>query len=184
MKQPDTNRPSSRRLAALIVLAALLAAVMVVDRGDRTGDGSIVTPRRDTAAAPPSDRTDDPAAIRDTGADSRPEVPPIALEELTEAVARPLFSPTRRPAIGESVEGTGGSIGAMDADYALVGVVLGTDRHVALIRDMTGGTTLRVRTGDVFGGWTVDAVADGAVTIRRGSESRTLTVFAPLEGAP
>ncbi|HZT89845.1 MAG TPA: hypothetical protein VFA12_17885 [Stellaceae bacterium] len=83
--------------------------------------------------------------------------PPAAFAEV---VARPLFSPDRRP--GARAEGLPAS-----SAFRLVAIVVsGQDRH-ALLGVGQPMKVVRVREGQEVGGWTVEAIQPDKVIVRR-----------------
>lgn len=130
--------------------------------------------------------TDELPAAEDGLAPRRPALVDVpAPQDYPEIVARPLFSPGRRPAAGDA---------AASEDESLVVIGIGTtaESSTALLR--TGeGQVRRIRVGDDVNGWTVAVIEPAAITLTRDGESRRLGLggataatsnVAPPEAAP
>jgi general secretion pathway protein N len=105
-----------------------------------------------TAATPTS-----PAPRRSALAVPSFAMPPSSAFD--EILARPLFSPTRRP---------GTQVGRLPASssFTLVAIVISSrDRH-ALLGSGQPLKIVRVAEGDEIGGWTVEAILPNAVVVR------------------
>ena len=94
---------------------------------------------------------------------------------------RPLFSPSRRPA---------GPAAATSADHspgglALLGVVAGAGRTLALIRTSEGAPATKAEAGQEVGGWQVTEIAPTQVVLeRQGSHLRLELPFKAPAPAP
>jgi len=99
-----------------------------------------------------------------------------SLETFRATVERPLFTPGRRaphaaPPTAEPVMAS--------AVWRLVGFIVdGSGRGVALMRGEEAGQVVRVRPGEAIGGWTVERIAAGEVTLVRDEERLSV----PLDG--
>jgi len=111
------------------------------------------------------------------GADRRPGAPgPDAagfamppLRSFAEVLARPLFSPTRRPAPDAQAASE-----AQSSGLTLVGIVISPSEHHALIEHGQPPRLERVVEGQQLDGWTVEAILPDAVTFRRADQSLEL----------
>lgn len=127
--------------------------------------------------------TDELPAAEDGLAPRRPALVDVpAPQDYPEIVARPLFSPGRRPAAGDAAA-------SEDESLVVIGIGTTTDSSTALLR--TGeGQVRRIRVGDEVNGWTVAMIEPAAVTLTRDGESRRLglggaaTTSAPADTAP
>lgn len=130
--------------------------------------------------------TDELPAAEDGLAPRRPALVDVpAPQDYPEIVARPLFSPGRRPAAGDAAA-------SEDESLVVIGIGTTTESSTALLR--TGeGQVRRIRVGDDVNGWTVAAIEPAAITLTRDGESRRLGLggataatsnAAPPEAAP
>lgn len=101
------------------------------------------------------------------------------LQSFDEIVARPIFAPSRRPAIDAVV---GGAEPALRFALALTGVVIAADTRVALVTADNDPTIHRLRLGQSYNGWKLTAIEHDAVTFRRGDEEHRLKI--DFEAAP
>jgi len=93
-----------------------------------------------------------------------------SLESFAEVVERTLFEPSRRPSRqGGASAGRAADAGAL----ALVGVVIGPEGPLALLRDGASPAE-RLAPGASIGEWMVDEVRSDGVRLRRGGETREL----------
>ena len=94
-------------------------------------------------------------------------LPPFAA--FAETSARPLFSPTRRPAPGAAALG-------IDGRYRLLGLVIaGSARH-ALVAPVAGGPARELGEGDAVDGWTVTRIERDRVTLASPMGEATLAL--------
>lgn len=127
--------------------------------------------------------TDELPAAEDGLAPRRPALVDVPTsQDYPEIVARPLFTPGRRPAAGDTAA-------SEDESLVVIGIGTTTDSSTALLR--TGeGQVRRIRVGDEVNGWTVATIEPAAVTLTRDGESRrlglggTATTAAPADTAP
>ena len=94
-------------------------------------------------------------------------LPPLA-ETYAETTARPLLSPTRRPAPPPPpvVAGVAPKPAMKRGQFMLVGVTITKEKTIALLRELAGGKTLRVERGQVVNGLTVEKVEPEKVTFK------------------
>jgi hypothetical protein len=120
--------------------------------------------------------SEEPAAV----AMARPAMDP------GEVLARPLFNPTRRPAVPPPVEAPPPAVAAPPppVDIAqivsLAGVAVSTER-IALLRRSSQPQLLRVHEGDLIETWTVERIAADGVLFSNG-DLRTTLSFPKLGG--
>jgi hypothetical protein len=93
------------------------------------------------------------------------ELPP--LESLQATRERPLFSPTRRPDPVEAPPVDGSPEEAVDAmPFELIGVAVGPDIRVAVIRHRATSEIARLQEGDQVDAWKLEAIAPRYVVLR------------------
>ena len=148
-------------LAALAVLAALLLAAI----GFETGFGTQLRP----AIAQGSSKK---AAAPE--AKVYPQVVAVAPEQAyPETAARPLFTPTRRPAPPEP---NAGKPAFNRGQFVLQGVIVVGDERTALLREKTSGKIHRVERGKDVNGITVEKIEPTEVTLAMGGEREKLAL--------
>ena len=99
------------------------------------------------AASPPAQTTAPPL----------PSLPPLA--SYAAIVERPLFSPSRRPAVGARAA-LGPSI---ESRYRLVGIIAAGPKKKALVAE--GARRVEIAEGDTLDGWTVTTIGKDRVTL-------------------
>ena len=87
--------------------------------------------------------------------------------------ARPLFSAQRKPLAGAQA-----GAAAANTDFVLVGVIMGSERAVALLRNKNTQATVSAAVGDLVNGWRVARIDATTVTLR----SATGDFVVPLDG--
>ena len=143
---------------ALALLAAALAAVIAVE----VGVGGL------SASIPP------PPSRRANAAEAKllPPLAAIAPEQVyPETTARPLFTPTRRPA-PEAVA----TNAAVRGQYVLLGVTVAGDTRIAMLREKTSGRLHRVERGREINGVKVAQIERDSVTLGAGDDKEVLTL--------
>lgn len=139
----------------LLAGCALLGAVVFAELGpDREDSPAIETPAR-SAAPPPEQRQ------ARTGAD----------ELVAEALARPLFSSTRRPPAAAA--GDDGPTGGELSDTRLAGIVTEPGRRFAIFVP-EGAKPLTVIEGETVSGWRVDSITPREVSLSGPGGNKTL----------
>jgi hypothetical protein len=134
--------------------------------------------------------TEDPAVAE---AAARPDTPPAARRQqnlridelLTTALARPLFSSSRRPPQSAA---TGGSADSDLADTRLAGIVTEPGRRIAIFA-VSGDKPLRVAEGDAVSGWRIESITPREVSLSGPTGTKTLQPkmdpnLAPPPGQP
>ncbi|MGK9235958.1 hypothetical protein KXS07_29590, partial [Inquilinus limosus] len=105
------------------------------------------------------------------------------LSALTETVARPLFSPTRRgpqpPPPPAEAPPPPPPAAAPPPSVTLQGVILAGDSTVALLRRDDTGEIVTARTGDDLSGWRIDRIEAGSVTLSGPDGAVQLPLFPP-----
>jgi hypothetical protein len=112
-------------------------------------------------AAVPGNPPGTPPAVRQSAppaASPAPRVPRLA-QLVATTLARPLFSPTRRPPPQE-----GGGPGAGLADMRLTGIVTEPGERLAIFA-VTGAKTLTIREGGEVSGWRIEGITPGTVSL-------------------
>lgn len=101
----------------------------------------------------------------------------FTLGTFDQTVQRPLFAPARkRPPPAEA--GASEAPAKMDHAYDLLGVALGGNRPIAIMRKKLDGKSFRVEVGDMLGGWHVSKVDSQSVELERaGGEQEIVPLF-------
>ncbi|MEI9997224.1 MAG: hypothetical protein WDM91_21690 [Rhizomicrobium sp.] len=145
--------------AGLLVLALLLAGAIAYEA---------IAPLEPVQVAPA------PPLARPRAELPVPFVPP-AEESFADLDARPLFASTRKP-LNDPAQANGAASAA--SDFSLVGVIMGSERAVALLRIKSTASTMSAIVGGTVNGWRVARIDATTITLRaNGSE-----VTVPLEG--
>lgn len=135
--------------AALVLTIGFEVSSTWSDRPDRLG----ASVQAGSGAGP---------ATRSTSAPDHPD----PIDQMVETVlARPLFSPSRRPP-AFAVENA--------AMPRLSGIVLSPAGRVAIFQRASGTRTIVVAPGGTIDGWTVKDIATDAISLARASESVTM----------
>jgi hypothetical protein len=128
-----------------------------------------------------------PEKIEDAGP-PRPlrvvEPPPYAApgeERFADRDARPLFSSLRKP-LNEPEQAAGAAAPA--SDFSLVGVIMGSERAVALLRLKSTSATLSAVVGGTVNGWHVARIDATSVTLRANGSEVVVALEAPGDRAP
>ena len=146
------------RLATYLLIAGCLifGAVLLLE----------LKPTAATDTAAPNE-----TSKRPDGASIAPRAPGTRLDELLAvALARPLFSSTRRPPQAAAPDS------ATDSDLAdmrLTGIVTEPDHHVAIFA-VNGAKPLRVTEGEAVSGWRIESITPREVSLSGPSGTKTL----------
>ena len=118
-----------------------------------------------------------PAAASRNGDDAKPpRIAPPADSLVTTILARPLFTPDRRPPASPQ------SPGADLKDKRFAGIVIEPDRRLAIFA-VTGGKPLAVTEGDSVDGWQIESITAEKIALASTQGSRTLRLTpAPAGG--
>jgi general secretion pathway protein N len=103
-----------------------------------------------------------------------PMPPPTMLARFAEVWQRPLFMADRKPAaVAEAGDDTG-NIG----DLELTGIIVTPGLHMALLRDKSKDSTVRVKEGSALsdGHWTLASLSPRSAVFESGGERRELTL--------
>ena len=96
--------------------------------------------------------------------------PSTRLDELLAvALARPLFSSTRRPPQTAATDNTSSDL----ADMRLTGIVTEPDHHVAIFA-VNGAKPLRVSEGEAVSGWRIESITPHEVSLSGPGGTKTL----------
>lgn len=159
-----------RPFVALLAAVAVLLAILI---GFETGFGARLT--QSTARDAPKRATPPEAKLLPPVVAQAPE------QAFPEMAARPLFTPTRRPA---PVEAVAGKPAFARGQFVLQGVIVVGDQRTALLREKTSGRVHRVDRGKDVNGITVEAIAPTEVTLLMGGErEKVALVIQRPEGA-
>ena len=108
---------------------------------------------------------------------SHPDTPSAAQREpstrldelLAVALARPLFSNTRRPPQATATDNTNSDL----ADMRLTGIVTEPDHHLAIFA-VNGAKPLRVSEGEALSGWRIESITPHEVSLSGPGGTKTL----------
>jgi hypothetical protein len=164
-------------IIALSVLAAILAAAVAAELGLGASLRTRMTASPAKAAAP-------------TDAKLLPPQQLAQAEQLyPEVAARPLFTPTRRPAPAAAPPST-----YTPGQFILQGVIVAGNTKTAMLREKSSGRIHRVETGREINGIKVAEIDREAVTLTQGVDREVLQMqvlrpgavpgAAPVPGAP
>lgn len=109
----------------------------------------------------------------------------VPLSALRATLERPLFSPSRRPPAPPPA-----ALPVAEAPpppppepehplLALLGTVVGGPQNIAVVRDQSTNSLVRVRVGEAVSGWTLRTVEPRSVTVEKDSHSVTVALPAP-----
>jgi hypothetical protein len=155
-------------ITALAVLTAALVAVVAVEYSS----GSKLSQR----AAGASARR---AAVVDTKL--LPQVAAVNPDsEYAETTARPLFTPTRRPAPAQAVAAN--STAMVKGQFTLTGVTIAGDTKIALLREKSSGRVVRVEQGKEVNGVTVANIEPDRVTLAQGGDQEVVGMLVAKAG--
>lgn len=88
------------------------------------------------------------------------------VEDFSEVLDRPLFSPTRRPPAEGAVAIASSE---PELEVTLVGVIISSEEQIAIVKPKDGSRFLRLSVGDSFQGWTLDSIEPSRITFHRGN---------------
>ncbi len=96
---------------------------------------------------------------------AQPSYAMAPVEDFSEILDRPLFSPTRRPPAQGVV-----SVEAPEPELqvTLVGVIISSEEQIAIVRLKDADRFARLSVGDSLQGWILDSIEPSRVTFRRG----------------
>lgn len=168
-------RPGHRRRRRspimLVLLCAALAALVYWEiDGNRPPDGGgaiEVAARPDPRPLPPE-----------------PEFAMPPLDSYAEIVARPLFSPSRRPPPAAEGDAEDDASEAKPALFILTGVVISAEARLALIQRANIAGVVRVSEGEEIDGWLVEKIAPDRVTLRQGAAVEEIELPDKIERIP
>jgi hypothetical protein len=136
--------------------------------------------RQAPAVPPPTGVQETVLAVAATSGKAAGVSPPPLLE-LTDTVARPLFTISRRPEEEPAETAPEAKVETVVTPTAppalrLSAVIIEPDRRQALLIPKDGGAPMRVLQGAEVQGWTLSEVRDDAVVLSRGSARHELTL--------
>ncbi|HZZ94536.1 MAG TPA: hypothetical protein VFE23_18375 [Usitatibacter sp.] len=144
-------------LIALAALAALLALVIAWEISAHVGSGFALSQRPVRRAAPFEAKLLPPPA------------PVQAEQQYPEFAARPLWTPTRRPAPAAAAPST-----YTPGQYVLLGVIVAGNTRTAMLREKSSGKLHRVEAGKQLNGITVAEINPESVTLAQGTDREVL----------
>jgi hypothetical protein len=153
-------------LAVLGLLAVALAAVLAVEL---TTGGPTVPAGASRKAVPAEVKLLPPMAAT------------VPEQAYPETAARPLFSPTRRPAppVVAAAQPT-----MQRGQFVLLGVTMAGETRIAMLRERSSGRIVRVEKGRDVNGLRVAEIERESVTLAAGAENETVSLTVQKPGAP
>ena len=106
---------------------------------------------------------------------------PPSVELFADIDARPLFGSTRKP-LQDLTQSNGAT--AATSDFVLVGVILGGEHAVALLRNKSTSATMSATVGDLVSGWRVARIDATTVTLRANSGEFVIPLDGPANRPP
>lgn len=150
-------------VAALAALVVVLAVVIALESRFGASVASVTRPAAAGRAAPAEAKLLPPLAVA------------AAEQVYPETAARPLFTPTRRPA-PEAVVAPQSTF--QKGQFVLQGVIAVGDNRVAMLREKSTGRIFRVERGREINGIKVIAIEPEVVTLGQGVEEEKLGLTA------
>lgn len=154
-------------LIALAILAALLAVLIAWEVTARVGSGDPLGARTVRRAAPFEAKL----------------LPPLTVvqadQQYPELAARPLWTPTRRPAPAAAAPST-----YTPGQFVLQGVIVVGNSRTAMLREKANGKLHRVEAGKQLNGITVAEIAPDSVTLSQGADREVVPLQVQKPGAP
>jgi hypothetical protein len=151
---------------ALAALAAILAAVIAAEMGLGASLRAQVTGTPEKRAAPFEAKLLPPQQLAQ------------AEQLYPEVAARPLFTPTRRPAPAAAPPST-----YTPGQFVLQGVIVAGATKTAMLREKSSGRIHRVETGREINGIKIAEIDREAVTLTQGNDREVLTLQVLKAGA-
>jgi hypothetical protein len=146
-------------IATLAVAAAALAAVIVAETEFGSSVASVSRGAASRRAAPPDAKLLPPVSVA------------AAEQAYPETTARPLFTPTRRPA-PEAVAAPQSTF--QKGQFVLQGVIAVGNNRIAMLREKSNGRIHRVEQGREVNGIKVTSIEPEVVTLAQGGEEEKL----------
>jgi len=154
-------------LSALALVVALLLVVLAIEYA------SSAALRERTAAPSRSPATPVQTKLLPAIAAVNPE------QEYAETAARPLFTPTRRPA---PMQAQSASPTMVKGQYTLTAVMSAGGTKIALLREKASGRVVRVEQGKELNGITVAQIDREQVTLAQGGDQEVLSLLVTKAG--
>jgi hypothetical protein len=102
-------------------------------------------------------------------------------QEYAETGARPLWTPTRRPAPPAAPTGTASAM--TKGQFTLTGVTIVGATKIALLREKSSGRVVRVEQGKDVNGITVAQIGPEQVTLTQGGDQEVVAMLVSKSGA-
>ena len=180
----STPEPEKSRWGLIIVGLAIAFGLVWFDWSNRnTGETSIVEPvgpRQASKAAPAAARRDFVSDLGERGlAAAINPVAAIPKTLLTDTINRPLFTATRRLPITPPPAAIPPPAPPAPPDprvLQLVGVMVGKQGSVALVRMRGQQKSQPVRQGEIIAGWTIKEISPRSMKVRKAKVEATINV--------
>ena len=127
-----------------------------------------------------ADRPAEPEPTRAPQVESN--FPPLSA--FSEIVARPLFSPARRPPTETEDFNADEVSPPKPSNFILAGVVISSEGQLALLRRMNTTEVVRALLGQEIDGWRVERIESDRVTLRQGDTVEVITLRDKVEELP
>ncbi len=108
--------------------------------------------------------------------------PPLAA--FSEIVARPLFSPSRRPPTETEDSATDDAAPPKQSHFILAGVIISAEGRMVLLRRMNSTDVVRALLGQEIDGWQIELIEPDSVTLRQGNTVEVVTLQDKTEKLP
>jgi general secretion pathway protein N len=151
-----------KRIGPLLTLSAALAGVVALE----LAAGPFFVPDAPQDRRSADNLADSPT---DLPAENQPQ------SAFSEIVARPLFSPSRRPPSAQP-ESKVVANDTKSETFDLIGVIISADSRMALLRTQDTSEVVRAIEGQSVGGWEVRTINPTQVVLERGSDSEVLKI--------
>ena len=185
--------PKKSQTPVLLLLLAGLGALVFVDNFPSQSEPEPAAPRTAMApmaatsveTRPQGGTTADPNASPGDNKLAGLSLNPLGTlerDQLGDTLKRPLFTTSRRaykappPPPPQPVAVRPPPV-VTEPTYVLVGVMLGRNKRIALLRSRDSAGDIHVKQGDKLGQWNVKSVESDAVILNQGEQSFTLQVF-------
>jgi hypothetical protein len=176
-------------LGSVVLDAAASATAIPSDALDSDISDAAHSPQVPAVSVAPSEPVTTVRAVASPAAPARtPSANPlwaIPLSQLSETRDRPIFSPSRRPppvaAVTESapVKPPPRKIEIRPPQLSLVGTISGDDESFGIFLDQSTKAALRLKVGEDYQGWKLQAIRGREVTMQKDEHAAVLALPEP-----